>query len=123
MNVLAAIKSEERNIEHQVRKLQKRLDGLRAAAKLLGDSGDDGVGRGQKRALSAEARAKISAAAKRRWAQVRAGTKRGTLREAATDGSGKSQKRVMSAAARAKISAAMKKRWARVKAGGKKAVR
>jgi hypothetical protein len=121
MNVLAAIKNEERNVEQQVRRLQKRLDGLRTAAKLLGDSASDGFGTGRKRALSAEARAKISAAAKRRWAQVRAGTKRGTLREAATDGSGKAQKRVMSAAARAKISRAMRRRWAKARAGARKA--
>ena len=71
--------------------------------------------------MSAAARAKISAAAKRRWAKVRAGTKK-TVGNSASDGLGRVRKRVMSAAARAKISAAMKKRWSKVKAGARKAV-
>ncbi len=38
MDLLAAIKREERKLERQLGKLQKQFDGLRAAAKALGDS-------------------------------------------------------------------------------------
>jgi hypothetical protein len=122
MNIVAAIRREERKLQKQVSKLQQQLGGLSAAAKALGGSANDGLGKTQKRVLSAAGRAKISAAAKRRWARARAGTKRGTQREAATGGSAKAQKRVMSTAARARISRAMKQRWAKVGAGAKKAV-
>lgn len=76
MNLLAAIKREERSLENQVRQLQQQLHGLRAAAQALGGlslGGHNGTG---KRVLSAAARAKISRAAKRRWAKVRAGVKK-----------------------------------------------
>ena len=76
MNILDAIRREERKLEKQVGKLQRELDGLTAAAKALGNSATDGLGRAQKRVMSAAARAKISAAMKRRWAKVRAGTKK-----------------------------------------------
>ena len=76
MNILAAIRREERKFEKEVGRLQKQLDGLRAAANALGDSAMDRAGRIQKRVLSAEARAKISKAAKRRWAKVKAGARK-----------------------------------------------
>ena len=38
MDILAAIKREERKIETQLGKLQHQLTGIRAAAKALGDS-------------------------------------------------------------------------------------
>jgi len=38
MDLLAAIKREERKLERQLGKLQKQFNGLRAAAKALGDS-------------------------------------------------------------------------------------
>lgn len=120
MNILGAIKREEQKIEKQVSKLRRELEGVKAAAKALGDSASNEIGKARKRVMSAAARAKISAAAKRRWAKERAGAKKGTVREAANDGLGTARKRVMSAAARAKISAAMKKRWARAKAGAKR---
>ena len=69
MNILANIRREERSLEKKVNRLQRRLDSLRAAAKALGSGGN---GRRGKRVLSAEARRKISQAAKRRWARVRA---------------------------------------------------
>ncbi len=115
MNILAAITSEKRKLEKEVSKLQRELDGLTAAAKALGNSASDGLGKAQKRVMSAAARAKISAAVKRRWAKVRAGTKK-AVGNSETDGLGKVQKRVMSPAARAKISAAMKRRWAKARA-------
>jgi hypothetical protein len=61
--------------------------------------------------MSAAARAKISAAAKARWAKVK-GDKPAVPAP-------KAKRRKMSAAARAKISAAAKARWARVKAAQK----
>ena len=76
MNILAAIRREERKLERQVGRLQKQLDGLRTAANALGGSAIDGAGRMQKRVMSAAARAKISKAAKRRWARVKAGAKK-----------------------------------------------
>lgn len=72
MNILAAIRREERKLENQARRLQRQLDGLRAAAKALGNSAMDEVAGTHKRVLSIEARAKISKAAKRRWAKVKA---------------------------------------------------
>jgi hypothetical protein len=76
MNILAAIRREERKVEKQVGRLQKQLDGLRAAANALGDSAMDGAGRMQERVMSAATRAKISATAKRRWAKVKAGARK-----------------------------------------------
>jgi hypothetical protein len=76
MNILAAIRREKRKLEKQVGKIQRELDGLTAAAKALGSSASDGFGNAQKRVMSAAARAKISAAAKRRWAKVKAGAKK-----------------------------------------------
>jgi hypothetical protein len=74
-NVLAAIGREERKREKRVGGLQKQLDGLRGAANSLGGSAMDGAGRTQKRVLSTAARAKVSNAAKRRWARAKAGRK------------------------------------------------
>lgn len=76
MNLLASIKREERKLEEQLSKLQHQLDGVRAAARALGHSAGNKVAGVKKRVLSAAARAKISAAAKRRWAKVRAGAKK-----------------------------------------------
>jgi len=76
MNILDAIRREERKLEKQVGKLQRELDGLTAAATALGKSVSNEMGKAQKRVMSAAARAKISKAAKRRWAKVRAGAKK-----------------------------------------------
>jgi hypothetical protein len=73
MNLLAAIRREERVLEKQLRKLRRELDGVRAAAQALGRNG---LHRAKKRVLSAAARQKISRAAKQRWARVRAGSKK-----------------------------------------------
>ena len=76
MNILAAIKHERRKLEKQVGKLQRQLDGLSAAAKALGNSATDGLGEARKRVMSPAARAKISAAMKRRWSKVKAGARK-----------------------------------------------
>jgi hypothetical protein len=76
MNILGAIRGEERKLQKQAAKLQRQLDGLKAAAKALGNSAGNELGKARKRVLSAAARAKISAAAKRRWAKVKAGVRK-----------------------------------------------
>ncbi len=76
MNILAAIKREERKIEKQLGKLQHELDGVRAAAKALRRSADRELTSVRKRVLSAAGRAKISKAAKKRWARVKAQAKK-----------------------------------------------
>ena len=72
MDLLAAIKREERKLEKELVKLQGKLNGVRVAAKALGDKTVREVAQVKKRVLSAAARAKISKAAKLRWAKVRA---------------------------------------------------
>ena len=76
MNILAAIKREERKLEKQVSKLERQLSGVRAAAKALGNSAGKEVTAVKKRVLSAAGRAKIAQAAKKRWAKVRAQAKK-----------------------------------------------
>jgi hypothetical protein len=71
MNILAAIKREERKLEKQLGKLQHQLSGVRAAAKALGGSAEREVTGVKKRVLSAAGRAAIVKAAKKRWAKVR----------------------------------------------------
>ena len=76
MDILAAIKREERKLEKQLAKLQQQLNGVRAAAKALGDSTRREATRVKKRVLSAAARAKIARAARKRWAKFRAQAKK-----------------------------------------------
>jgi len=76
MKILAAIKREERRLEKQLGKLQHQLNGIRAAAKALGDSTSKELKVVKKRVMSAAARAKIGKAAKKRWAKLRAQAKK-----------------------------------------------
>jgi hypothetical protein len=76
MDILAAIKREERRLEKQLGKLQHQLDGVRAAAKALGDSTSKELKVVKKRVMSAASRAKIGKAAKKRWAKFRAQAKK-----------------------------------------------
>ena len=76
MNILAAIKREERKLEKQLHKVQHQLDGVRAAAKALGHSTGRELTSIKKRVLSAAGRARISRAAKKRWAKVKAQVKK-----------------------------------------------
>jgi hypothetical protein len=76
MNILAAIRREERKLEKQVSKLERQLSGVRAAAKALGNSAGKEVTTMKKRVLSAAGRAKIAKAAKKRWAKLRAQAKK-----------------------------------------------
>jgi hypothetical protein len=72
MDLLAAIKREERKLEKELGQLQHQLNGVRAAAKALGDKTVREVTQVKKRVMSAAARAKISKATKLRWAKFRA---------------------------------------------------
>ncbi len=76
MDILAAIKREERKLEKQLGKLHQQLNGVRAAAKALGDSTNRELKGAKKRVLSAAARAKIGKAAKKRWAKFRTQAKK-----------------------------------------------
>ena len=71
MDILAAIKREERKLEKQLGNIQNKLNGVRAAAKALGDSTSKELKVVKKRVLSAAARAKMVKAAKKRWAKIR----------------------------------------------------
>ena len=72
MDILVAIKREERKLEKQLGKLQHQLNGIRAAGKALGVSTSKELKVVKKRVMSAAARAKIGRAAKKRWAKFRA---------------------------------------------------
>ena len=65
MDLLAAIKREERKLEKELAKLQGKLSGVRAAAKALGDTTIKEVTQVKKRVMSAASRAKISKATRR----------------------------------------------------------
>jgi hypothetical protein len=76
MDILAAIRREERKLEKHLGQLQNKLTGVRAAAKALGHSAEREVVGAKKRVLSAAGRAAIVKAAKKRWANVRAKAKK-----------------------------------------------
>ena len=76
MDILAAIKREERKLEKHLGKLQHQLNGVRAAAKALGDSTNRELKSVRKRVLSAAGRVAFAKAAKKRWAKVRAQAKK-----------------------------------------------
>jgi len=78
MNILAAIKREEKKLEKQLKKVQHQLDGVRSAAKALGHTAAVEVKGAKKRVLSAAGRAAISKAAKKRWAKVKKQAKKVT---------------------------------------------
>jgi len=116
MDLLAAIKREERKLERELLKLQSKFNGLRAAAKALGDSTVREVTQVKKRVLSAAAKAKISKATKARWAKFRADKDKKPLGNAAVRETKQVKRRVLTAAGRAKISKAAKARWAKIRA-------
>jgi hypothetical protein len=78
MNLLAAIKREERKLEKELTKLQGKLSGVKAAAKALGETTIREVAQVKKRVMSTAAKAKISKATKARWAKFRAQAKKVT---------------------------------------------
>ena len=66
MNILSALKSE-------ASKLQKHLNSINSAIKILG--GKNSVGRPRRWHMSGSARARIAKAQRARWAKVRAAKK------------------------------------------------
>jgi hypothetical protein len=76
MDILSAIKREERKLEKQLASIQGKLKGIKAAAEAMGRSADKKVIKGTKSVLSAAARAKIGKATKKRWARFRAEAKK-----------------------------------------------
>ena len=76
MSILGAIRREEKKVKKQLVKLQHDLVGLQSAAKALGRTASRDITRVKKRVLSAAGRAKISKAAKKRWARVKAQAKK-----------------------------------------------
>jgi hypothetical protein len=78
MDILSAIKREERKLEKQFASIQHKLKGIKAAAEAIGRSADKKAKKGTKRVLSAAARAKIGNATKKRWAKLRAEAKKMT---------------------------------------------
>jgi DNA repair exonuclease SbcCD ATPase subunit len=76
MDILAAIKREERKLERELTQIQQKLNGIRGAAKAIGHSTNRQLKEVKKRVLSAAGRAKIAAAARKRWAKVRAQAKK-----------------------------------------------
>jgi hypothetical protein len=77
MHILAAIKREERKLEKQLGRLQHKLNGIRAAAKALGDSTNRELNTVKKRVMSAAARARIARAQRKRWAKIKIERKKG----------------------------------------------
>ena len=78
MDILSAIKREERKLEKQLASVQHKLKGIKAAAEAMGRSADEKVTKGTKRVLSAAARAKIGKATRKRWARLKAEAKKMT---------------------------------------------
>ena len=78
MNILAALRQEEQKFERQMEATQQQLETIRAATKVLDRNGTNGKAvEGNRRRLSASARANISKATKMRWAKHRAAKARG----------------------------------------------
>jgi hypothetical protein len=76
MDILSAIKREERKLEKQIASIQHKLKGIKAAAEAMGRSAEKKVTKSTKRVLSAAARAKIGKATKKRWERFRAEAKK-----------------------------------------------
>lgn len=92
-------------IKEQIASLERQLQGI------LGQGAPVAKSNG---GLSAAARAKISAAAKARWAKIKAKGGQSFSKPAQ-----KPARKPMTAAQKAKIAATLKARWAKIKAGKK----
>jgi hypothetical protein len=106
--------------------LKDRIDGLmNELAQILdgtvmrGGGNEVANGHSGKRTMSAEGRRRIAAAARARWAKIRAA--KGQSVSAPASNAGGPKKRTMSPAARRKIAAAARARWARLRAEKAKA--
>jgi hypothetical protein len=101
------------DLKEEIVVLEKEL------SQLLGTTAQTAVAKAPKKkfTMSPSAKAKISAAAKLRWAKVK-----GAAAKPKASPAPKKKGGGMSAAGRAKISAAAKARWAKAKAAGKKSL-
>jgi hypothetical protein len=120
---LNAIENIIRQLEQQHASLDRALGALReiegtAAASAQGRGMPGKKARGGKRHMSAEGRARIAEATRRRWAEKRAAqaaAAKQTVKPA------KTTKRAMSPEGRARIAEAARRMWAERKRAGKKA--
>src|SRR4051812_48604533 len=96
--------------------LKERIENLEAElSQILGASSSVAARPSRprgKRTMSAAGRARIAAAAKKRWAKFRGSNSDGLA-------PAKRRRRRMSPAARARLAASARKRWAKAKASGK----
>src|SRR3984893_12405301 len=120
MNIIAAIRQEERKLEKELHKLQRKLEGVRGAGKALGGSASRELRTVKKRVLSEAGKANIIRAAKKRWAKIRAEGK--SLRGSASREVTTIKKRKIAPDEKRNIAPATKKRWAKSRAKTKKAV-
>jgi hypothetical protein len=105
MDILKALKREERNIEMSVKHGMKHLEAIRASIKVFA-TGLIGNGRlVKRRKISDAGRASIAKAQRARWAKVRAAKPTRTVR----------QRSKMSLATRARMAKAQRARWTKVR--------
>jgi hypothetical protein len=127
--LMADMNSVVEQLREERSRIQQDLEKLDAALKALeGTAGESEgtrrpVGRPRKtsgkRIMSADARARIAAAQRARWAKQKR-TQSGRTSKAKTAGMAKqggAKKRTMSADARARIAAAQRARWAKARSG------
>jgi hypothetical protein len=105
MDIVKALKREERKIEKSVKNGMKHLEALRASIKVFAGGLVDNRRIGKRRKMSAAGSLAISKATKARWAKFHAAKA--------------TPRRKMSAAGRASIVKAQKARWAKVRAAKK----
>ncbi len=92
--------------------IKEKIEGLEAELRLLlGESAATGSTNGKTRHISAAGRARIAAAARRRWAKVHAAAGGRPVKPAPS--------KKFSPAARARLAAIARARWAKVRAAGK----
>lgn len=100
-----------------IQSLDNEIKRLQQARELLSreSRGRATPGRYGPRHMSAEARARIAAAQRARWARVKAGQKNAVASVSQVKASVKRRTHRMSAEGRARIAAAQKARWAKLK--------
>jgi len=102
------------DLKEKIESLQKKLAALLPGNEISASKA--AVPAKKKRGMSAAGRARVSAAAKKRWAKIKAAKL--SVKPAAKPAP--KMRRKMSAAAKAKLSKLAKERWAKAKATGKK---
>jgi hypothetical protein len=79
MDIIGALKQEEAKLEQRLTAVQGAIAALNGSANTLVSPGRIGSGKSteRKKTMSASARAKMSRAAKLRWAKIKAGQNKG----------------------------------------------